>query len=234
MPESTNENATRKAPPYVPFKTFLSAIESLEQGVPNQIDRSVLSSCSGVVQGQLLASLKFLGLIDEQGVPQKVLHELVEMKESRKSNLGRILENAYSDIFALNLVKMSPKQLEDAIENYGVTRATLRKALAFFLKAARYAELPLSPLFKRKTRESSPRKKRNGSAQARRSQAETNPPAEPQSGQGETKTINLRSGGSLTLILSVKFIEMEQEDRNFVFDLLDKLRAYERKEETAS
>ena len=223
MPDSTNNNTVKKLrPPYVPFNSFLSAIESLEPGIPTKIDRSVWASYSGVIQGQLVASFKFLGLIDEQGIPQKSLHDLVELKESRKANFGMMLEKAYSDIFALNLVKMSPKQLNDKIANYGLTGATRAKALAFFLKAARYADLTLSPLIKRKTRVS------------RSSQTETTPPGGPQTGRGETKRIVLRSGGSLTLILSLKFIDLEQEDRIFVFDLLDKLRAYDRKQEPAS
>src|SRR5438128_923376 len=157
------ERKPKPAPPYVPFKTFLSAIENLEHGIPNQIDRSVWPSYSGAIQGQLLATLMFLGLIDDRGIPQPSLHELIENKANRKNKLAKILEHAYPDLFALNLAKVSPKQLDDAVAEYGVTGATQRKALAFLLRAARYADLPLSPLLKRKTRESGgTRRRRNG------------------------------------------------------------------------
>jgi hypothetical protein len=46
-------------------------------------------------------------------------------------------------------------------------------------------------------------------------------------GRGEQKTIVLRGGGELTLVASVKFLSMPREDRNFVFELLDKLTEYD-------
>jgi hypothetical protein len=48
---------------------------------------------------------------------------------------------------------------------------------------------------------------------------------------GEAKTVELRSGGTLTLSASVKFFDMASEDRTFVFDLIDKLRDYEQKQQ---
>lgn len=49
----------------------------------------------------------------------------------------------------------------------------------------------------------------------------------PQATQEELLTINLRSGGSLTLTASVNLLKLKGEDRAFVFEIIDKLQSYE-------
>lgn len=200
-------------PPYVPFKTFLTAIESFERGLPNQIDRSVWPSHSGATQGQLLGAFRFLGLADEKDRPSGELRALVEGKQNRKTTLRRILEKSYRELVSLDLAKASPRQLDEAMRRYGLGGATHRKAVSFFLHAAGYAEAPLSPLLLRKTRVPGVRRLA---------------PAPRVTARGESRTIRLRSGGALTLVMDAKFLELAKEDREFVFSLLDQMAAYER------
>jgi hypothetical protein len=202
------------AAPYVPFRTFLSALENLEAGLPNQIDRSLWPSLSGAVQGQLLAAFRFLALSDDSGSPTAALRELVASPEARKRGLRRVLEKGYPELIALDLTRTSPRQLEEAVRRYGYTGATLRKAMSFFLQAAGYADLPLSVLLRKKTR-------RGGLRRAAPRHAPSRPAA------GESRTLRLRSGGTLTLATDVKFLELSREDREFVFRLLDEMSAYE-------
>lgn len=49
--------------------------------------------------------------------------------------------------------------------------------------------------------------------------------------QGESVTICLRSGGTLTLSASVSLLRLKGEDRLFVFEMIDKLQSYEEKKE---
>jgi hypothetical protein len=42
----------------------------------------------------------------------------------------------------------------------------------------------------------------------------------------ELLTINLKSGGTLTLMASVHLLKLKGEDRAFVFDVIDKLQSY--------
>jgi hypothetical protein len=210
------------AAPYVPFKTFLSAVESFESGLPNQVDRSVWPSHSGATQGQLLGAFRFLNLIDDRGCPGAGLRELVEGRENRKRTLRRVLEKSYPELTSLDLSKASPRQLDDTVRQYGLTGATHRKAVSFFLQAANWAELPLSVLLRKKTRETGPRRRKEPPA-APRAGTGTRPPP-----PGESKTIQLRSGGSLTLVTEFRFLELAREDREFVFGLLDQMAAYER------
>lgn len=56
-------------------------------------------------------------------------------------------------------------------------------------------------------------------------------PEEPEAPKppGTSKTVNLASGGSLTISATLDLFSLSQTDRNFVFDLIDKLEAYERR-----
>lgn len=203
--------------PYVPFRTFLSAVEGFQAGLPNRIDRSVWPSLSGAVQGQLLAAFRFLALVDEQGAPAPLLRELVAAgPEARPHLMRRVLEKSYPDLIALDLARASPRQLEEAVRRGGYTGATLRKAVSFFLHAAVYADLPISVLLRKKTRR----------GELRRA-APRHAPARTAAAAGESRTVRLRSGGALTLSMDVKFLELSREDREFVFSLLDQMTAYE-------
>jgi hypothetical protein len=201
-----------RPPPYVPFKTFLTAIEAFERSLPNQIDRSVWPSHSGATQGQLLGAFRFLGLTDDKDRPSAELRALIERPENRPATLRRILESSFRELAPLDLSKASPRQLDEAVRRYGLSGATHRKAVSFLLHAAAYAGTPLSPLLHRKTR-----------APGLRRPA----PAPRTASRGESKTIRLRSGGSLTLVMDGRFLDLAKEDREFVFGLLDQMAAYE-------
>ena len=201
--------------PYVPFRTFLAALETLERGCPNQLDRSVWPSSSGAIQGQLLGAFRFLGLMDEAQCPSAELRELIGKKESRRALLRRILEKNYATLVALDLSRTSPHQLEEAMRQYGLTGATHKKALSFFLQAAQYAGLPLSVLLRAKIRGS------GGGPRQRRV-----PATEAAAAAAAGKTVHLKSGGSVTLTTEVDLFSLSAEDRKFVFELIDRMQEY--------
>jgi hypothetical protein len=220
-----------KAPPaaYLPFKTFESAIDSLSHGLPRKIDRTIWKSQSGVVQGQIMMAFRFLGLIDDNDEPTPLLQILVESKTDRHLVIGDIIKVAYASVIKMDMTKMTPKMLEDAMGAYGVQGDTKRKAIAFFLRAAKLAELPMHPMLIAQTRNS------NGGARRRR-KAKDVPETPPQeqltpSGDGFSKEVvaaALPSGGMLTLTISTKWSEMYLEERNFVYGLIDQVRAFDR------
>jgi hypothetical protein len=201
--------------PYVPFRTFLAALETLERGCPNQLDRSVWPSSSGAIQGQLLGAFRFLGLMDEAQCPSAELRELIGKKESRRPLLRRILEKNYATLVAMDLSRTSPHQLEEAMRQYGLTGATHKKALSFFLQAAQYAGLPLSVLLRAKIRGS------GGGPRQRRA-----PAVEAVAAIAAGKTVHLKSGGSVTLTTAVDLFSLNAEDRKFVFELIDRMQEY--------
>jgi hypothetical protein len=220
------------SPPYVAFSTFLSSLDRLKPGIPNQIDRSVWQSFSGAVQGQLLNAYRFLGLVDEHDSPTEDLFPLVQSDEThRKKPLASLLTKRYPSLIALDLTKATTKQLNDGIIALGVSGETAKKAHAFFLKAARFAEVPLSPLLLHKGHgPSTSRRPTNGQPERRRrAQPNEDRMSRTSSPQGaESKSIELRSGGNLTLTVSTSFLELSDEDMGFVTDLVRKMREYEK------
>lgn len=214
-------DAARLPVPYVPFKTFLTALDTLEHALPNQIDRSVWPSFSGAIQGQLLGALRFLGLMDENQCPTASLREILADRETRRPALRRLLEQRYRPLIELDLGRTSPHQLEEAMRQYGLSGATHKKAVSFFLQAAQYAGLPLSVLLKARTRTAGFGRKRPGTADAP-------PPAAPAGDERNvSRTVRLRSGGTVTVSASLDLFSLDAGDRRFVFDLIDKLREYE-------
>lgn len=224
--------ASRKAPAaYVPFRTFLSAVEALEHGVPRKLDRTIWRSQSGVIQSQIMMAFRFFNLVDEDDRPTQALHRLVASPEQRPEHVKALLHYAYHDIIDHDLTKMTPRMLEEAMDGYSVTGDTRRRAISFFLQAAKYAELPMHPLLLGQTRNTSgPRKRKakkpgyvaemNGSADPKYINI---PPTQGSSG----KSVRLSNGGTLTLSISADPFTLPAEDRKFVFELIDKLQEYE-------
>lgn len=137
------------APPYVSFKTLINLLDRLQEThLPPRIDRSYLTGLSGGYQTQVIAALRWLGLIDEKGEVTSVLAALAQNPEQRPKLIGELLRAHYPAMFALSGKNATQGQLEEEFRNFGITGSTLRSAIAFFMNAARYAEIPVSPHFK--------------------------------------------------------------------------------------
>ena len=158
LPSAAANKTTPAA--YVPFRTFLSAMDSLEHGIPKVIDRTMWRSQSGVVQSQIMMALRFFDLVDDEDRPTQALHRLVDAKEKRSEHIRALLHHSYHAIIEHDLTKMTPKMLEDAMDEYHVTGDTKRKAVTFFLQAARFADLPMHPLLSGQIRSTLTRRKR--------------------------------------------------------------------------
>lgn len=98
---------------------------------------------------------------------------------------------------------------------------------------ARDADLKLSPHFPKtrsgqgapgatKVRRTPRRKPTNGAAGPKSPGGE----AERQQVEGDTYTVDLKSGGSVSVVVKVNLFGLTTEDRNFVIDLVDKLKGY--------
>lgn len=226
---------------YVSWITFKNVIiDGLAEGLPNVIDKTLFPGQAGGVQNHIMAALKFLALIDDNGKPTKSLHELTAREEAdRKQAMGAILRSRYVDIFALDIERATMGQLDEAMQSsYNVTGDTRGKAIRFFLAAAKYADIPLS----RHLKDGTPppvKKKSNG---ARRQQPTgqtavvTAPSPEPRappasaapSTPGTSRTVTLVSGGTLTVSATLDMFALSPDDRVFVFKLIDQLAEYEK------
>jgi hypothetical protein len=147
------ETATT-TPAYFAFKTLTNMLVKMEEhGPPNRIDRTFLSEMSGAGQTQFIAGLKALGLIDEEGRVQPRLTQLVSDTDDRPRILGQILRERYPRAVALGDSNATTGELIEVFkEAHGVQGDTARKAIAFYLQAAKYAgDISLSPNFKTPT-----------------------------------------------------------------------------------
>jgi hypothetical protein len=151
-------------PPYLSYKTFNTFIEGLKVGIPTRIDRTVLSSMSGAVQAQLMAALRYLGLVTQHSVTQEKLAQLVNSEgPERQRVLTELFRGAYPFIFeGFDLQRATTGEIEEAFRKVGASGETIRKCVAFFLAGAKAAGIPVSPHIKtsRVSRTASPRLKK--------------------------------------------------------------------------
>jgi hypothetical protein len=159
--ESAEPNAaTEWSPPYIAFRNLLNLLERLENNMPPQIDRTFLTG-SGGSRTQTMNALKSLQLIGPTGELQPELIRLVENRDDRPNEVRKLLIRFYPEPVRLGPLNATQQQLEEAFDAYGVSGDTRRKAIAFFLKAAAYAKVPVSPNFRTPTN-------RNGGSRTRK------------------------------------------------------------------
>ena len=132
---------------YIPWARILKLIEQLETDCPPRIDRTVLTG-SNQVRYQTLKALTSLGLIDAKGLLTDTFRGLIDAKDDRVVIVRRIIERSYPEAVELAAKNGTQLQLEEIFRKYGVSGSTARKAISFFLKAAEYAEIPMSPHFR--------------------------------------------------------------------------------------
>jgi hypothetical protein len=233
MPKATatetapQESVPRATPaPYLPFLTFLGSVAALEHGIPKKLDRTMWPNQSGLVQSQILMAFRFLDLVDDEDRPTDLLHELVREKDGRTGIITKILNQSYTALIDHDITKMTPKMVEDAMERYNVSGETKRKAVSFFLRAAKFATMPMHPLLSAMVRNTGPRKRRAKKGlfvpeMSGRADLSFEAPK-----NSSMKTVRLNSGGTVALSISADPFTLPSEDRNFVFELVDKLQAY--------
>lgn len=143
----------RMIPPYVPFRTLITFLDSLRAAVPPQIDRSLMKSFSGGSQSEIVVALKYLGLMEPE--TSKTTDKLKEFVESEGADRQRVLKSLlvanYRFLFEedFDLENATAQQLRARFGKTGATGDTLEKCIRFFMKAASTAGLQLSPYFKK-------------------------------------------------------------------------------------
>ena len=130
-----------------------------DEGVPSRIDRSYLSNMPGSAQTFLMSGMRSLGFIDADGKPTELLLDFVDSPQERENLIAGLLESRYTEPMKLGR-NATQQQLEEAFRSYGITGSTLRKAVAFFLAAAKFAGVELSPHFRTPRAPQRPRKLR--------------------------------------------------------------------------
>lgn len=140
-------------PPYLSYKTFMNFINGFaETTIPMRIDRDLLGNLSGAAQGHLMATLKYLELIDPEGRPDDRLGALARSEgDERKRLLLDILKKSYPFLFTndFDVQRATSRLMNEKFTEAGASGDTVRKSIAFFLTAAEAAGITISPHIKR-------------------------------------------------------------------------------------
>jgi hypothetical protein len=156
----------KRTPPVLAWRTMQNFFRSLKQAIPSRIDRSVMRSQSGAGQTQILHALKYLGLIDEDGVPSAKLAQLVKSEGAEHQKVLReVLTGSYPFLreSSFDLKNATYDQLAERFRKMA-SGDTVRKCITFFIPAAKEAGIEMSPFIpdigKRSPGNGKPRKPR--------------------------------------------------------------------------
>jgi hypothetical protein len=216
MTEQSNGSGAKLAPPYFPWNAFDSILQRMAiEEPPTRIDKSYLETQSGAMQTAILAGLRWLGLIDEAGRLTEAFKRLVQVDAAqRKQAVSDLLRSCYGSIVEMGTTNATQLELEEAFKaQFDSQGETRRKAVAFYLKAAQYAGVPVSRQWKT-PRTTAPRSGRRG-AVSRRTQDGGAPSRSSRVGQ----TGNLR-----TRYVEMLMAKAEAQD-NPEGELLDRIEA---------
>jgi hypothetical protein len=228
-------------PPYgIAWRTFVNFLDRIaelerEGAAPPRIDRSFLTGLSGNDQSYLMSALRGFGLLGPapENKVEPTLIELATDLEGRPVRVANLLKRYYPQVIELAEKKETPAKLEETFRSYGLSGETMRKAITWYMHAALFAGLPLSPHW------ATPKPARGGTTPgSRRGKKGAKKPAndgETNGGNGggtvtdssPSRTVTLASGGHVRLSYAVNLFEVSAEDRQFVLGLIDTMNAYE-------
>ena len=223
------------SPPYVSFNTFKTLLDWLKvEGVPLRLDRSFWhDKFSGSTGSQLMASLRFLGLLDGNN-PLPELENLIQAEFDKKSLvLKALIQNSYTFIHFEELHRATPSMLISWFKTYPIDGHTLRKAISFFISASIEAELPISNSIKKMSKYRSKSKGLETGHKTSQINSPSNSISTDINSVNTTKsainqsTVNLKSGGSLNLSIDVNLFDLSEADRKFVLSVIDAVKNYE-------
>lgn len=166
------DEARQTTPPYTTYKSFINLINDLrEGGIPTHITQSVVKG-SNSGKAMMTASLKAMGLIEEDRTPTKKLKQLVDSEGDQQEILRRIVEDTYPFLFdgTVDLGNTTTEIVAKKFQDAGAGGSTISKCMAFFLAAAKDAGIKVSDRVK------SPAPARNGAKKPKKSK-ETSAPS---------------------------------------------------------
>lgn len=151
--------------PYPPYARWLQLLAILKNQFPDRIDKSYIGqmNVNQATESMLQSALIFMGLVDSQRRPNKVLDGLVNsMGVDRKNRLTAILQDSYGHILKnLTLRTATPDQLAERFQTSGPNDEVGRKGLSFFVAMATEAELQMSPQISTRVRNIGERPQKN-------------------------------------------------------------------------
>ena len=192
------EATKNQSPPYATFPSFLNFLNKLrETQVPSRIDPSVFGNASGSVSYSVIAALKYLKLIGTDGVPSPEFVALVRADDdARKPLFQDVLGAGYPTLYRgeVDIRTTTAGQFDEHIRQvYDLKGSTVDKVATFFIAAAKYAGLEISPhLAARKPIASSASSGKSKRQRRGEPAGEQPPPPPPPTPQAQDKALEYR------------------------------------------
>lgn len=179
-------NPKVNVPAYAPYGPFKSLIKDLgENGVPEHITTSVFKG-SNSGKAMMKASFKYLALMDGDERPTSKLTQLTESDENYSSTLKQILLDSYPFLFdgSIDLANTTSERVADKFKDVGASGSTVSKCVAFFLSAAKDAEIQVHKRVKPPARPASPKKPKPNNGNSNPGAPAVDPPGETPTPEG--------------------------------------------------
>ena len=148
---SDSKATTQIRPPQGSVTYYGDLLKLLEKRNIPKIDKSFLEhrKIAKGNEGKLIAGLKFLGLIDDEGNAKEAMDSLSVVGDKRTENIEKVVRNAYSLLFdevELDLENAQPENLINCFKtDYGMgSPVTAKQAAKIFTFLAQKAEIALS------------------------------------------------------------------------------------------
>ena len=200
-------------PAYVSWNAFLRAVESLAPKAPERVSPGSFGDLPASTASQIAQTFRFLGLITSSGEVTPDLRLLVEQPESSKAVLSKVVRQSYPEAFAQGGKHLTAERIKELISRSRLRPATERKALTFLVNAATYLGWTIEGDISTAGMDS-------GIARKRASLPE------PLAQSKRSLSIQLRSGGLVEICVDIDPLRLDKQDREFLFDLIDRVQAY--------
>lgn len=234
MNDQPNTESVKKNIPALSHATlsnFLDAFKGTEQ-IPTHIDKSLLSTQSGAIQSAILNTLKFLEFTTEDGKPSEMFYEYVATEKSERAAIWhKVLTKHYDFLLShVDIERTTSALVADRFRTQNISGDTVRKAVTFFLHAAKAAGLKVSAHVK------APRLpgKLSGKSKGQGKQDQTAADNNSNTGGGRSSSTRTGGGSQDDRPLSYQLVDllnagMAEEEQDAVWTLIRYLKAKEAK-----
>lgn len=216
--------------PYAPTAAVTKALDAYRDGgVAITATNLTKLGVTDSIAPRTIQTFKLLDLLDDAGNPTQALIDFKQASsETYKERLAESLRAAYAPVFAVigpDPSLKTPDQITDAFRTY--TPDSLRDRMVnLFLGLCEYVGI----VDEAPARKPGPKSGRSTPKAARPKTAhkpETIVSPAPPQHRGGTYTVKLRSAGEVTVSYSADLWDLSADDRDFLFQIIDKVKSYE-------
>lgn len=188
-----NESARGFTAPYASWGSFTNLLDRMaDSGLPQRVDRTYLSSMAGSTQSHILKALRELDLMDSDDRPTDALKRLVAAQpDDRGPIYAELVQSHYAEAIDLGAGATQGQLVELFRDSYGVQGSTARKAIAFFLAAAKAGDVEVSQHFSTPKRTRTPSNGATRRTRINRTPDDTPPPQRPKATTAKDRYIDL-------------------------------------------